>query len=112
MGRGLCKREGPSDVYEAARQRASAIVSSSACCVPIHESVVSNDSVSACASIPRPPPPIVIAGICRLMGMFESVDPSPRFALNPSAVAAAEAGSDDRASSPASIRPADRRRAL
>src|SRR4030095_1637278 len=66
---------------------ASAIVRSSACWVPCHEFVVSNDSESACASRPRPPPPIVIAGMPMLIGMLESVDPSPRFALKPSTAA-------------------------
>ena len=37
---------------------ARAIVSRSARCVPRHESVVSKDSVGACAPAPAPPPPI------------------------------------------------------
>ena len=43
--------------------RASVIVTSSACCAPRQASVVSKDSVRACASLPSPPPPIVTAGM-------------------------------------------------
>ena len=44
-------------------------------CVPFHEPVVSNRSVRAWASLPSPPPSMVMAGMPRLMGTFESVEP-------------------------------------
>ena len=47
---------------------ASAMASSRARCVPFQESVLSNDSLRACASRPRPPPSMVIAGMPRLIG--------------------------------------------
>ena len=58
--------------------------------MPIQAAVVANDSVSACASRPRPPPQMVIDGTPRLIGMLESVDPSPGGPeAKPSTVAAA-----------------------
>ena len=41
--------------------------------MPRSQLVGSNDSDVECAPTPSPPPPIVIAGIPRLMGRFESV---------------------------------------
>lgn len=62
---------------------ASAIASNKARCVPRTDPVVSNASLSECAPVPRPPPPIVTAGIFNPMGTFESVEPSPKRPSNP-----------------------------
>jgi hypothetical protein len=55
--------------------RASASVSSSARAVPCHESVESNVSSREWVPVDEPPPSMVTAGMPRLIGMFESVDP-------------------------------------
>src|SRR5271156_6701095 len=49
---------------------------SRAFCGPVHELVMSIDSLSEWAPLSLPPPPMVMAGIPRLMGRLESEEPA------------------------------------